>query len=96
MISSESEINNNDIHIDPQYKDKESFVDDVKLIFSNTRMYNQPETVYYRASNDLESFINPYLNSLKFDKCGFAPDNVEEEEKKDSIQGVKKKISKNK
>lgn len=79
-----------------EYKDKDSFVDDVKLIFSNTRRYNQPETVYYKAADELESFINPYLNSLRTDKCGFAPDLTETEEKKENIPGIKKKISKSK
>lgn len=34
-------------------------------IFRNCKLYNQPETVYYKCSNDLEEFIRPHLQALK-------------------------------
>jgi len=33
-------------------------------MFSNCRLYNQPETVYYKCANDLEDFITTHLNAL--------------------------------
>jgi histone acetyltransferase len=48
-----------------EYKDRESFCDDVKRIFENCRLYNQPETVYYKCAGELEEYIKPHLESLK-------------------------------
>lgn len=50
------------------YVDKETFVRDVLRLFSNARLYNLPETIYVKASNELEEFISPYLAALKDDQ----------------------------
>ena len=36
-----------------EYRDREHFCDDIKRIFENCRLYNQPETVYYKCSIEL-------------------------------------------
>ncbi len=84
------------------YQDKETFVNDVRRIFTNARTYNQSETIYYKAANDLEGYINPYLYNLKEDKHGV--DEIDEEDSVDHVTkktkkkmpGIKKKISKHK
>jgi len=43
-------------------------VKDVLRLFSNARLYNLPETIYVKASNELEEFISPYLAALKDDQ----------------------------
>lgn len=48
--------------------DKDIFVKDVLRLFSNARLYNLPETIYVKASNELEEFISPYLAALKDDQ----------------------------
>lgn len=48
-----------------EYLTKETFCDDVRRMFTNSRTYNQPETVYYKCANELEEFISPHLNNLK-------------------------------
>ena len=50
------------------YHDKASFIKDIALIFENARIYNQPETIYYKAAYEMETFIRPYLDKLKEDK----------------------------
>ncbi|KRX08151.1 Bromodomain [Pseudocohnilembus persalinus] len=47
------------------YQDKDSFIADINRIFNNCRKYNQPDTIYYKAANDLEEYITPHLNTLK-------------------------------
>ena len=51
-----------------QYLNKESFIKDVNRIFDNARQYNQPDTVYYRCADELEAYIDTFLESLKEDK----------------------------
>ena len=34
-------------------------------MFENCRLYNQPETVYYKCANELEEYLKPHLESLK-------------------------------
>lgn len=48
-----------------EYLSRDSFCAEVLRIFSNSRLYNQPETIYYKCANDLEDFIIPHLNALK-------------------------------
>jgi len=50
------------------YLEKETFVKDVLRLFANARLYNLPETIYVKASNELEEFIAPYLAALKDDQ----------------------------
>lgn len=52
------------------YVDKETFISDVKRIFVNCRKYNQPGTIYYKAANDLEEYVEPQLESLKESQIG--------------------------
>jgi len=54
------------------YLDKEVFVKDVIRMFTNARVYNLPETIYVKASNELEEFITPYLAALKDDQSKLA------------------------
>jgi histone acetyltransferase len=60
----------------------------VKKIFTNARIYNQPDTIYYRCANELEKYITQFLNTLKDEKGSQDP------EKK--VLGVSKKIKKQK
>ena len=50
------------------YEDKEKFVHDVLMMFTNAKSYNLPETIYVKAANELEEYIKPSLNALKDDK----------------------------
>lgn len=34
-------------------------------MFSNCRKYNQPETIYYKAADELEAFVEPLLSNIK-------------------------------
>lgn len=80
------------------YTDKEKFINDVKRIFTNARFYNQPETIYFKCANELESYILPYLHSLK-DNVMWSDDESDlNQEKKNRVKapGVKKKIMKTK
>ncbi|KAL4509276.1 hypothetical protein ABPG72_018207 [Tetrahymena utriculariae] len=58
-----------------QYVDKDQFIKDVKRIFTNAKIYNQPDTIYYKAAKELEDFIEPYLNKLKDAKESNTPSN---------------------
>lgn len=55
----ETNLNTNNI-----YQNSTQFTKDVLKIFSNCRLYNQPQTVYYKCANELEEFITPHLNAL--------------------------------
>ena len=44
------------------------FKNDILLIFTNAREYNNVNTVYYKNANELEKYITPYLNQLKEDE----------------------------
>ena len=68
-----------------QYSTKDAFIKDVKKIFSNARTYNQPDTIYYRCANELEKYIQQFLNTLKDER------NASEEQR---VPGVSKKIKK--
>jgi hypothetical protein len=50
-----------------KYSDKQEFENDVKLIFSNAKTYNQPNTVYYKYAEEVESVANKLLSNLQFD-----------------------------
>lgn len=39
------------------YSDKDQFIRDMKLIFSNCKEYNQPETLYYKNAEIMEEYI---------------------------------------
>lgn len=80
------------------YSDKEKFNGDINKIFANARYYNQPETIYYKCANELESFIQPYLHSLK-DNIMQSDDEFDQNTQRlgrPKSVGVKKKISKTK
>lgn len=80
------------------YTDKEKFIGDVTRIFTNARYYNQAETIYYKCANELESFIQPYLHSLK-DNVIISDDESEpnlDRKGKFKPNSVKKKIMKTK
>ena len=36
-----------------EYKVREQFCEDILKIFKNCKLYNQPETVYFKCSNEL-------------------------------------------
>jgi len=44
------------------YTSKEMFKNDVLLVFTNARSYNNMNTVYYKNANELEKYITPYLD----------------------------------
>jgi hypothetical protein len=46
------------------YKTKESFVKDVKRIFTNAKTYNKPFTVYHKYAKGLETLVEEDLQSL--------------------------------
>ncbi|KAI9640634.1 histone acetyltransferase [Ciborinia camelliae] len=46
------------------YKTPKAFVDDVKLIISNCREYNEPGTLYHRYSNVLESAMLAFIKDM--------------------------------
>ena len=48
-----------------EYRDREQFCEDIMKIFRNCKIYNQPETVYFKCASELEEHITPHLNSLK-------------------------------
>lgn len=39
------------------YKDKNSFLNDIKLIFENAKLYNSPETLLYKKAIELETYV---------------------------------------
>ncbi len=43
------------------YKNKDQFINDMKKIFGNARIYNQPETIYYKG----KKYRNQLLSSQK-------------------------------
>ncbi len=43
--------------MDNKYNDKEIFIKDIKRIFSNARVYNQADTIYYKCANELELYL---------------------------------------
>ena len=48
-----------------EYRDREHFCEDITKIFKNCKIYNQPETVYFKCSNELEDYIKTHLEALK-------------------------------
>ena len=44
-----------------------NFKIDILRIFSNARSYNDTNTVYYKAAEDLERYIKPFLDQLRDD-----------------------------
>lgn len=46
------------------YRNKESFINDIKLIFENAKKYNRMNSTYYKAATNLEEYIQPYLEKL--------------------------------
>ena len=62
------------------YTSKSSFQSDVLLIFSNAKHYNKPNTIYYKYAQNLEEYIQRYLEhmtdptemelrSMRYDNC---------------------------
>lgn len=47
------------------YQTKESFVNDVNLIFKNAKVYNQPHTIFFKYAVELEKFAKDHLENLK-------------------------------
>ena len=48
-----------------EYRDREQFCEDILKIFRNCKIYNQPETVYFKCATELEEYITPHLTNLK-------------------------------
>jgi histone acetyltransferase len=48
-----------------QYPDKLKFCADVDRLFSNCKLYNQPETMYYKCAVELEEYTRPHLQALR-------------------------------
>lgn len=41
------------------------FVQDIQRVFENARLYNQPDTIYFKYANQLESISKGLLNRLQ-------------------------------
>jgi histone acetyltransferase len=65
-----------------KYNSKEEFEADVKLIFTNAKTYNQPNTVYYKYADEVESAATKLLANLQFDIDDREEDNGENPVKK--------------
>jgi hypothetical protein len=63
---------------------------DIARIFSNCKLYNQPDTVYYKCSVDLEEYVQPLLQNLR-DKRDDSPPR-ERKGGKEKMPGAKKRI----
>ena len=48
-----------------QYQTRDEFKEDILLIFSNSKLYNAKETIYYKYAEQLEREVTPSLNRLK-------------------------------
>lgn len=48
-----------------KYTSKEDFKADILLIFSNAKLYNSKDTIYYKYAEQLEREISPALQRLK-------------------------------
>ena len=46
-----------------KYPDLAHFEHDLRLIFSNCRIYNPPESVYYKSAQELENYVNQLLDA---------------------------------
>ena len=62
------------------YKDIEEFKQDLKLIFENARIYNQPDTIYFKYSQQLEALIQPMLKRLRDDPTIFKKKGIDSKE----------------
>ena len=47
------------------YKDLRSFEDDIKLIFTNSKTYNEASTPYYKCAYELETFFEDYVIEVR-------------------------------
>lgn len=45
-----------------KYADLAHFEKDLRLIFTNCRNYNRPESVYYKSATELETYVNQLLD----------------------------------
>ena len=43
----------------------DGFQKDLKLMFENARIYNNPDTIYYKYAHQLEALIQPMLKRLR-------------------------------
>lgn len=69
-----------------KYSNKEEFEADVKLIFTNAKTYNQPNTVYYKYAEEVEAAATKLLSNLQFDI-----DDREEENGENPVKKIKAK-----
>lgn len=74
-----------------KYETKKEFMDDLNLIISNCRSYNQKNTIYFRKSVELEKCINQIIGVLKEDKG----QNISESQNEGNGKGQKVKKIKN-
>ena len=78
------------------YTDRNLFANDILKIFANARVYNLPDTIYVKASNELEGFITPYLLALKDDKHEINEEEEQEDMNESETTKTTKKIPKKK
>ena len=52
---------------DGNYEHKQDFINDLNLIVTNCRMYNQKNTIYYKGSLDWEIYMHSLLSGLRDD-----------------------------
>mgnify|MGYP000877246940 CR=1 len=75
-----------------EYETKQQFVDDIYRIFSNCQLYNQQDSIYYKCSIDLESFVSILLVNLR-DKRDDSP-HRDRKSGKSKLPSSKRKIEK--
>ena len=66
------------------------------MMFSNCRLYNQQETVYYRSSVELEDFIKPHLDKLKEGTEELGMESMISGDKVRKTHPIKKRVEKRK
>ncbi len=73
------------------YKTKNQFVKDIELIFKNAKIYNQPNTIFYKYASELEKFSQEILINLKEENLFIENENCKMMIEKDTSKKVKKK-----
>lgn len=64
-IQKKVDITENDPSLPNGYNNMEEFIQDLKLMFENARIYNSSETIYYKYAHQLETLISPMLKRLR-------------------------------
>lgn len=49
-----------------KYRNEKQFLDDLRQMFENCRIYNEPYCPVYRCGQNLENYLNEKIIQLKF------------------------------